>query len=207
MVGRPIPRGGHLRILISENCPWLLDHFLLKLLSAWFYRGSKNKALALLPSIPENVLISSYLYWLLRVHLDPLINSQKERWSLDLIWSQSKTLLQVTCKWLPLVFQGMVSPICTTVTAATRHLDHPVYQGRGGVASLSSVYYWVKGQNVRVVNGHWPISSTVKQWRTFLQCCQVIKQQKRSKLIDLGLSYDYSAYGSDHTLYSIFIPL
>ena len=180
MAGRPIPRGGHLRILISENCPWSLDHFLLKLLSAWFYRGSKNKALPRFPSISENVLISLYLYWLLRVHLDPLINSQKERWSLDSIWSQSKTLLQVilTC----ILRKGW---------------------------SCFTFFRIVLGQRTKCVCSQWPLAdfSTIKQWRTFLQCGQVIKQQKWwSKLIDPGLSYDYSACGSDHTLYSIFIP-
>jgi len=68
--------------------------------------------------------------------------------------------------------QRMVTTIHTVVTAKTRHLD-PVYQGRGGVPSLS---YWVKGQNVLVVNGHQLISSTVKWSKAILQCGQAVKQ-------------------------------
>jgi len=41
---------------------------------------------------------------------------------------------------------------------------------------LSFVYYWVKGQNVCVVNSHQLISSTVKWSRAIFQCSQAVKQ-------------------------------
>jgi len=68
--------------------------------------------------------------------------------------------------------QGVVTSIHTILTANTGHL----HQGRGGVSSLSSVYYWVKGQNVHVVNSHQLISSMVKWSRAILQCSQAAKQ-------------------------------
>ena len=67
--------------------------------------------------------------------------------------------------------QRMVTTIHTVVTAKTRHLD-PVYQGRGGVPSLS---YWVKGQNVHVVNGHqlFPVWSNGQK-----PFCSAVKRSK-----------------------------
>jgi len=180
MAGRPIPRGGHLRILISENCPWSLDHFLLKLLSAWFYRGSKNKA------------------------LPRFLVSQKMCWSVY-------------------IYSGCSEFILIPWSTPKRNVDHLIQFD----PSQKCFYRWswpriprkgwncftffriVLGQRTKCVCSQRPLAdfSTIKQWTTFLQCCQVIKQQKWwSKLIDPGLSYDYSACGSDHTLYSIFIP-
>ena len=95
----------------------------------------------------------------------------------------------------------MITPVCIVLTAKTGHLD-PVYWGRDGVASLSSVHNWVKGQNVCVVNYHWLISSMVKQSRAILQCSQAVRQEKwQSKFLDPGLSC-YGAYGSDHPCYA-----
>jgi len=113
--------------------------------------------------------------------------------------------------------QSQLQPgILTTVTAATGHLDHShscnqaswprVLRNRWSCFTFFPI---VLGQRTKSVCIQRPLAdfNTIKQWRTFLQCCQVIKQQKWwSKLIDPGLSYDYSACGSDHILYSIFIP-
>jgi len=57
-----------------------------------------------------------------------------------------------------MALQGVVTTIHTVLTAKTGHLAPYTKEG---VESLSSVY-WVKGQNVRVVNSHRLISSTVK---------------------------------------------
>jgi len=53
-------------------------------------------------------------------------------------------------------------------------------QNRTAVIKISCLAmlgnYWVKGQNVCVVNGHQLISSMVKRSRAILECGQAVKQ-------------------------------
>ena len=73
--------------------------------------------------------------------------------------------------WSSIKPQGVVTPICTVrpgmLTLYTKE--------GGGVALLSSVYYWVKGQKVRTVNSHRLISSTVRSHFAVRSSGQAVK--------------------------------
>ena len=57
----------------------------------------------------------------------------------------------------------VVTPMRAVLTAKNGHLD-PYTKERG--SHFTSIYYWVKGQNVHVFNSHQLISSMVKRSRS-----------------------------------------
>jgi len=103
------------------------------------------------------------------------VDSAADNWTLS--WSVAHTAV---CRWSEKTVMYTVSshvqylsrkPVITAISG----YQLVAQRSRGG-HSYTRQCYWVKGQNVRVVNSHELISSTVKQSRAILQCGQTVKQ-------------------------------